>query len=246
MRKPILKVSLFGLVLLMIPAPRSMAIDIVISADPTETGRGRGLKARFHNVATVDGVSVDLVGKILSQTTNNTNQFRQLGDDFKFLLQDGEPGEVRSATVRWTFYESGTSNPVSFEDLALTIDDLDDFAGRTESIETEDAVSYTVNDPTNVVVSFVNGTLSATGSARQNTGDPESAVKMFIESGSSFVITYTSPFYSEGDAGFIHDGDGDFVFSNPAVGLFYTYFFTNNEEEPVTIDFSDGLPDGLT
>lgn len=238
-------IGLISVVLVMIPAPAALAIEIIISEPPTLTGKGRGLKARFHDVATVDGNSIDLFARILDQSTNKTNEFEAVGDDFKFEFHDGRRGENRWATVEWTFYESGSRRPVVVENLALTIDDLDAFSSRTESFETNDALSHALNDPTDVIVSNTGSTLTATGSSRMEPGNPESAVMMIMRPGSSFVITYRCKFNQAADAGFVHDGDGDFIFDNLAVRLFYTYHFDNGEEIPVSIDFSTDLAPGL-
>ena len=103
------------------------AVEVAATVDPILSGTGPNLTARFPNVASVDGQNVDLYGQILSQTTNKTNTFWQgppwgLPGDFVFQFLEGVPGEVRSATVRWTFYLSGTNTPISVSGLSLTIE----------------------------------------------------------------------------------------------------------------------------
>ncbi len=233
------------------------AVEVAATVDPILSGTGPNLTARFPNVASVDGQNVDLYGQILSQTTNKTNTFWQgppwgLPGDFVFQFLEGVPGEVRSATVRWTFYLSGTNTPISVSGLSLTIDDLDNGGSRHESFDTEDATSFTLNDPTNITANLVNGNVSivSSGGVEQNPGDPEAAARLDFRDGSSFTITYHVTFGSADRSAFHHDGEGDFTFDDPVntpvpptpPRIYYTYRFENDTESPVAMSFNDRAP----
>ena len=222
------------------------AIDIQATGNPVVTGSGANMTALWSNVAEVDGQSVDLFAEIISHTGAESYVMVTEDGDFKFQFIDGTAGENRSATLRWTFYLSGTNTPATIPSLAFTIDDLDD-QSRHESLSTNDAYDYTVNDPTELAHSMTGGTVTASGAGgiAHNSGDPKAAVKLLFTEKSSIVITYNTEFDGATASAFHHDGNGDFVFDSPPVQLYYTYDLTNNEEDEYSVDFINTLPDGL-
>ncbi len=234
----------------------TLAIDVTATAAPVISGTGVDLTARFPNVATVNGQSIDLHAQILSQTTNKTNTFWHDADlgDFVFQFLEGETGEVRSATVRWTFYESGSNNPVSLGDISLTIDDLDHGDSRHESLESSDISSFTLNDPTNLTTQIVasNVSVASAGGVEQNPGEPEAAVRLAIQN-ASFTIIYHVTFGTADRSAFHHDGSGTFSFTNPTTTpvpnplsrIYYTYQFDNTTDSPVPMQFNDRAPSGF-
>lgn len=238
------------------------AVEVVINvtSDPIESGSGPNLTGRYQNVATVNGTSVDLFGEVLSQTTNKTNDFWQgapwaLPGDFVFSFNDMVIGETRAATVRWSFYEAGTTIPVVFSEFSITVDDLDNVAsggdGRTETISSGDAASYTTDSSTNLAINNSGGELSATGGTNQNPGEAAGTITYHFANRSSFTMTYHTEPNGAVNSAFHHNGRGDFVFDDPVdtnlpVRLQYTYDFTNDENVPVTIAFVTALPAGIT
>ena len=160
-------VALFAITVTCGLAPRAAAVEITMPSQPIKTGSGANQTARYQNVATIDGTSVDLFAEITSQGNNDTNRLDMEDNDAVFQFLYGFGG---TATIRWTFFESGTTTPVTIDDFTFTIDDLDDFSVRTEALSTADAVGYTVNDPTNVSVTVSGSTFTAMGSADQNSG----------------------------------------------------------------------------
>ncbi len=234
-------------------------VSVYVTGDPIQTGSAANLKARFQNVATMNGTSVDLLGEVVSQTTNKTNNFWQGGvwaqpGDFVFSFNNMVIGEPRQATVRWTFLESGTSTPVVFDEFTITIDDLDHKLsggdGRIETVTTSNAISYTVDTLTNLSVNRTANALTATGSANQNPGDKDGAIRYRFLQLSSFTMTYQTEPRGATNSAFHHDAHGSFKFDDPVdtnigVQLYYTYHFENEEDVPVTVDFSSTLPAGL-
>ncbi|MGK0187069.1 MAG: hypothetical protein ACI9R3_002855 [Verrucomicrobiales bacterium] len=245
----------------------SMAEPVTATAQaaPTKNGSAANLTGRWSNVATVDGTSVDLLAEILSQSSGNTNDFWTPGDDVAFSFKNGLAGEVRTATVRWTWLEHGTNIPVRIAGLTVTIDDLDDGGGRHESLVTSSARRYTLNRTTilDAAVDDSSLTLTATGGNDLSSGDADGAVKLEMSTASSFTITYRTTFSANLDSSaYHHDLDGDFVFAEPkeskiaatAPHVYFTYNLSNTEgggyydaDNPtgLEIDFFDSLPDGF-
>ena len=237
------------------------AIDLVIQEDPITAGTGNGYTARFPAVATVDGRSVDLFAEIVSQSQPGvTHTLRRAGNDFVFLLNPTSPAgmfgggtpEVRQATVRYTFFSSGTSTPVTVPDFAITIPDFDGYDTRRDTVKTTDSVGYTLDQPTNVSVGTAGPEVTLAGTAMQFSlsPQPEAAAKLRFAGRSSFSIDYTSEDSLGVPADFSHDGNREFAFLQPQytaspVRIYYTFSYTNNETDPVLMAFCDQLPEGL-
>ncbi|MGK0187070.1 MAG: hypothetical protein ACI9R3_002856 [Verrucomicrobiales bacterium] len=235
------------------------AIDIVATSAPIVTGSGAGMTARYENVATQDGISLDVFAEILTYSPAGLAcVFRSVDDDMMFQFRNGVTGMQRNASIRWTFYENGTTTPVTVTGLTLTVDDLDNLPTRQESLVTSNASGFDLNDPTNVTATLVGSTITAAGGIEQNSGDPEGAVKLYFTSVSSFVIDYQTIHGSALVSAYHHDGDSDFTFGNPVhtpvpqpfdcsyPRIYYTYNFNNDGYFPVLTTFSNRLPSGMT
>ncbi len=260
--KPV-KATLGSLVLLLLisSAPGTKAADTVINANtsPIKTGSGANLKGRFQNVTTVDGKNVDLLGEIISQSTTKTNDFWNgapwaLPGDFVFSFKDMVIGESRQAVVRWSFFEAETNIPIAVPQFSLTLDDLDKKygggSGRIETVSSTDAEGYTIDASSNLNANASGETISATGGANQNPGDPEGTIKLHFKSLTSFTMTYATEPQGADTSAFHHDGGNDFVFDDPeykelSPRLYYTYNLTNDDGNPIEVGFFDDLPAGL-
>ena len=155
--------------------------------------------------------------------------------------------------MRYSFVDSKTSAPVTVPDFAFTIADLDGYNLRGDSVTTSESYGYTLNDPTNVVVTASGTEVSFRGSKNQRmvSSQPEGAVRLRFANRSSYTLTYTSKNRAPLPADFIHDGNGDFAFTKPVYTsspkcLYYTFSYKNKEAGPVWMKFYDQLPEGLS
>ena len=132
------------------------------------------------------------------------------------------------------------------------LDHLDDYPsfgnGRTETVSTTVAHSNTVDSSTNLAVNQSGETLTVTGGA--NPGDSDGAIGYRFSNLSTFTMTYHTEPHGAINSAFHHDGHGAFVFDDPEetplpTRLYYTYSLTNDEDDPIEIDFFDDLPPGL-
>jgi hypothetical protein len=247
--------SLLALALTLILAACSnlAAFDIIVTEDPVLSGTKSQPEARYKNVATVNGMKIDLVGVVLSVDSDMENIFERSGNDFAFRMLDGAFGESRYASVKWSFYYAGTNFPYSIPQMALTIDDIDGYGYRWEEISTPDAFGFIQNNPSNVNVSTNGKTISAAGTAEQSIGDPSSAVTFYFSEKNSIVIHYCAQFGYQGieSSVFNHDGNNEFKYTTPPTPpsvpdeLYYTYHFSNPGTTGITVDFVNSLPDNL-
>lgn len=237
---------------------QAAAVDITANTPPIVTGSGVGMTARFPNVGTLDGTSLDVFAEILSYSpAGKPCVFDVVDDDMFFQFTGGSTGMERNATIRWTFFESGTSTPVTIPNFSFTVDDLDNLPTRRESLTTANATGFELNNPTNVTAALAGSTVTATGGIEQNSGDPEGAVKLHFASKSSVQISYNTIHGSALVSAYHHDGNDEFSFPNPEYTpmpkpldcslprLYYTYHFHNNGYVPVLTNFSNKLEEGM-
>ena len=176
-----------------------------------------GTTAVWENAGTLGGTSIDLRATVTSLTTlGGLPFFGTLGDDAFFqLTQQG------NATLRWEIFASGTNQTVyAVGSPEFRIADIDGIGGvvntrESTSPQLNGLTSYTVSNPTNLVVSVSAGGLQASGTQDQN-GESTSLVGYVWSNVSSWDVTYNlhinDPFIQ---ARFLHDGDGDFTFVSP-------------------------------
>ena len=203
-----------------------------------------GLKARYPNVATINGQVVDVIGEVLTYssgqytTINSTvyprfdNFANTVGGVTTNLARFGvgvptNPGSVTS-TVRWTVVKTGTSTPFVFQG-SFTVGDIDFDAtnGLTESITTSkaDLYSYKLSGPTSTTPTSISVTNSANTIRFQGTQnqpgfagvDPSFAVALAYVGVSSFQITYSlnKTSTAANTANFPLDGEGGIAFVDP-------------------------------
>ncbi|MEZ0538345.1 beta strand repeat-containing protein [Fibrella arboris] len=193
------------------------------TAPSSNTGTGANKLARYSNVATLNGQSIDMIADVLSYTTTSSTltttepvNFSNVGSQAQFQLF----GSNSTATVRWTAVKSGTNIPVPFQ-ASFTVGDLDRIttsgSTRLEGIEVKrsELYSYKLNTPTNT--SLVNGAsiVRFQGTIEQSSGaSPQFAVALSFVGVSSFDIVYTKNGTETNAqaAGFTFDGNGSIVF----------------------------------
>jgi large repetitive protein len=184
---------------------------------------GTGAVARWTNVATINGVQVDLVATV-GQITNASGvrfnapgQGGTLNDDFGILLVSSAGAGNATAVVNWTLVRTGTTTLVS-SDVTFTVADIDGVSAteRRESVivSTDTLSSYQASGGSRVVFDPLStpGIVTAYGTADES-GAAESGARFNWLNTSGFQITYSLNRANSAGATqalFNHDGDLDF------------------------------------
>ena len=218
--------------------------SFTFTAPSSNTGSGTSKVARYSNVATINGQSVDIIGRVLSYTTSNglpvttlsPVNFSNAGTQAQFILY----GANSQATVRWTVVLSNTNTPVPFQGT-FTVGDIDKITSTVTGNRLEGVVipksvlySFKLNVPANTTTIDQGNAYRFEGTAEQSTGDsPQYAVALSFVGLSSFDITYTkngTEAETQG-AGYTFDGSNAIVFDNTTTCT------------PVLDSDGDGIPD---
>ena len=194
---------------------------ISTTAQPTVTGAGGvGTTVVWANAGTVGGVAVDLRATVTAFVPGfagaTTPIFGTVGDNpYAQLTQQSE------VTLKWEIFQAGTNFAIqAFGAPNWTIKDIDGIGGvpnTRESIapDLRNLQSYTLDNPTNIQVTFVAGDARAAGTQDQNS-ESTSAVAFQWSDVQSWEITYrlwiNDPLIQ---ARFEHDGNGNFAFVAP-------------------------------
>ncbi len=199
----------------------------------TVTGGGVGTKARYSNVATLNGQAIDVIGEVLTYSGTATTTYPRfdnyLATNGAYLARYAIAGTSTApagltSTVRWSFVKSGTNTPVPIQG-SFTVGDIDNdqTSGSTtlESIivKKSDLYSYKLSLPTNtsVISTTASPTIRFQGTQNQpgiDGIDPAFTVALAYVGVSSFQITYSKVGTSTGTANFPFDGEGGIVFTN--------------------------------
>ena len=198
---------------------------------------GVGATARWANAATLpDGRAVDLKATIVSLSTGDGVQFNRPGigangDDPTFLLRDLQiastgNGNGASVEIRWELVLAGTDQALP-ANVQFTIEDIDGVGGRPNSRETVSASTaglayYTRERQSNIAFTSALDRITASGTQNENTDtsqpvSPQSAATFDWSAVSQWTLTYTLAANNgvTTNAQFFHDGDADFVYTDP-------------------------------
>ncbi len=219
----------------------------------TVNADGVGETARFSNVATVDGQSVDLIGIVIdaqmldangdptgadsNPKLSNTNPDAAGGDGTANVTFQGNS----TVTMKWVVVEAGTDTPV-VGDFAVLINDLDGNGSMTTyervSVNKDQLDSYTTGSDgtqqSNIVVSedSTTGTLTFQPNDRDPGAPgaaPDNSVALTFSNTSEFVIEYER----------LNDG------GNVGLdGTFTSDFFTDSETVDTNLDFANRFTEG--
>ncbi|MEM9216352.1 MAG: DUF4347 domain-containing protein [Cyanobacteria bacterium P01_F01_bin.150] len=204
----------------------SDSIALVFPTDPTlESGSpttGVGKTVRYSNVGVTDsGNMLDMLATIMSVTGNDVEFEGGEGDgnDFKLSLSpDGNTGAV-TAVIQYRFVETGTNSLLDIPELEFVVQDLDNGDFFQETIQTSDISGFTLDAPGLTTVNQMeSGGIHSFGGTIDNNSATSStaATQLLFNTISSFQVTYTSDFKRTGSSsGYVHNGDGTFVFTNP-------------------------------
>jgi large repetitive protein len=193
---------------------------ISVSSAPTVTGAGvAGTIGLWTNAGFLGTDAIDLRATVVSVTgTAVVGLTLGTGDDPRVTITG-----VGSALIRWEVFKSGTNQTViAIGDPNFLIRDLDGIGGVGASVEGAAADltglnSYTTNSPTNLVLTNDTIQIRADGTLGQTAADQAAWVKFNWLNRSAWESTYFCFNASAGTRFYDHDGDGDFVFSNPIV-----------------------------
>ncbi|MFD2574650.1 beta strand repeat-containing protein, partial [Spirosoma soli] len=214
-----------------------------------------GRTARYPNVATINGQSVDMIGQVLTYTgvadatyprfdvVTNANSQARLA---RFAINGG----VASSTVRWTVVRTGTTTPVPFQG-SFTIADIDNnlTSGITESVTVgnNDLYSYKLSSPTNTSVTTPTASTIRFQGTQDQPGtdgvDPAFTVALAYVGVSSFDITYAKTGATTNTANFPMDGQGGIVFTTTTC---VPVLDTDGDGVANAVDIdddNDGIPD---
>ncbi|WP_460948300.1 DUF7927 domain-containing protein [Okibacterium endophyticum] len=167
---------------------------------------GVGSTARYENVTVIDGVAVDMVVEVTAGTLSSTGFFFAGGDDPAWNVN-------ANGTVRYSFYEAGTTTPVDIN-AVFTVNDMDGTPDTTDEVSTWDAddlAAYAITQGSRVVIAESGGSVTFTGHGLNN-GDPVSRFQVVLEGKSTFEVKWQG----SSNAGFSFDGDGDIGIQPPA------------------------------
>ena len=189
-----------------------------VSAPVLSGGTGVNATGLWENAGTVGGTAIDVRATVISEAipASANLTFARFGNDLIVRMYS-----IAEVTVRWEVLQAGTTIPVSGEPTFL-VQDLDGAGGLPESVESVAAglaglVSYTVETPTNIVVTNINSTVRASGTLSQALGDKVGWISYSWTGVDSWEVTYESYVASQRD--FIHDGNGSLSFDIPNVIL---------------------------
>jgi choice-of-anchor A domain-containing protein len=219
-------------------------------------GNGRTV-ATYSNIATVDGEGVDLTAELVSEAPAAAKLFSSENGALTFAFTGGGAGQTQVATVRYSFYKQGTSEMISLDDVQILVDGLADGNGNVCSMFTADAVSYTVEENTRLLVESTASGLEVLGLQSENPTTPATSNRIQIDFGTcqELTISYGCDFQSTSPAQFSISGSKSGSFFAPLTtplvdisgpqSIYYTYDFQNSAPVQIPVDFADELPDGL-
>ena len=186
--------------------------------DTTGTG-GVGSTARYTGVTVVDGVAVDMVVELLAGQLNpgsggSVNGFvgtqpgsgSSLGPQSAGWFLDG------NATIRYSFYETGTTTPIAVSG-AFTVNDLDGppASQETMTFDAADLASYAVTQGSAVDIDESGGQVEFVGNGDWS-GDPESRFQVVLDGVTDLEVASTGG----GNTGLGFNGNGALSIQPPA------------------------------
>ena len=176
---------------------------------------GVGYTALWANAGTVGGSAIDLRATVVALSASTVSFITQ-GDDASIVLNGGA-----TVTIKWEIFAAGTSQTVvAVGSPNFRITDIDGVAGVPGSRETvtpqlNGLTGYTIDSPTNLVVTTSGAGVQVAGTQNQN-NEPTSLTAFTWQNVSSWQVGYTlNPASGFANAVFRHDGDGDFLFVAP-------------------------------
>ena len=206
------------------------ALNISVSSQPVQTGGSNtGAVGLWTNAGTIGGVAIDIRATVISADPGATVTFASAigfydaahtlkADDMWVQLTSG------SATVKWEIFQSGTNQTLAaVGDPNFRISDIDGSGGAIPAAPTVEVeavapdlhglTSYTLDSPTNLNATIINGDILVRGTQNQN-AEPTSLVAFNWTKVTSWDVTYTAV-AGWGGRNFFHDGNGDFKFVSP-------------------------------
>ncbi|MDP3951829.1 GEVED domain-containing protein [Microbacterium sp.] len=195
------------------------ALTFAAPTEATGTG-GPGSSVRYANATVVNGVAVDMLAETLDGAMNPANAQPNgftVGNGGVIGTDDAQWQINRGATIRYSFVEAGTDEPVNINGV-LTVSDMDGATGagpERATFNATDLAGFAVTTGSSVQIAEDADNITFTGVGNWN-GDPESRFQVVIENLSSFDVQWDGGINS----GFGFDGDGDLSIDPPACSDF--------------------------
>lgn len=218
------------------------------------TALGVGGTATWSNGGTVGGSLVDIRATVLSLGPGDSIFFEDpstIGsDDLSFLLFSEGTGFPAEVNIQWEIVLAGTSIAAT-GDINLTVSDIDGIGGVPNTRETvlpqlNGLTSYGHETLTNIVFSVAAGQVTASGTQNQN-GETSSAANFTWSNVSSWDVTYRVDANAVTPAArFLHDGDGDLVFSNLQNNYLLELDNDSNDSTAAGFDYSGSYTENGT
>ncbi|MEL7048931.1 MAG: DUF4347 domain-containing protein, partial [Pseudomonadota bacterium] len=196
------------------------SIDFPVAANVGET-------AVWSGAGTIGATLVDIHATVVSASAGTTVFFDTNGDDPEVDVETGPGTNSGEVTIRWEIFQAGT-NIAAVGAPSITISDVDG-DGAPFTVETvipslEGLQSVTTASATDINVQTQNGTVSASGTRRDDGVPPfdpnfapggptrdAAAVTFTWSDTTSWEVTYRVD-TANALRVFLHDGDGDFAF----------------------------------
>lgn len=174
--------------------------------DNVGTGEA-GSTARYPNVSVVNGTPVDMIVEVVAGQMSPTSAAPTgflVGSGGIFDTDDAQWQINRDATIRYSFYEAGTTEPIAVNSV-FTVSDMDGGANsESATFAAADLADYAISSGSSVRITEQGGDVVFTGSGNWN-GDPESRFQVVLEDTTTFEVHWQGATNS----GFGFDGDGD-------------------------------------
>lgn len=216
------KKSKLALMLAVCSSPALSSIDLQFSGLPVVTGNGvAGTSALWRNVASLNGTDLDMVIRVLSNSsvpTQDSLDFVTDGDNARVVLKGPESQSVR---VAYEFYVSNTFAP-NAGGTSLTIPfqgSFQTFIGKNQQILTvnpSDLAAYTVEQNSQLNIDNSSSQeLRFSSSVTASFSSSISGIKFAFQPTKSFELTLLKlNDIADNLANFDFDGNGDFSFDS--------------------------------
>lgn len=189
------------------------------AVDLTGAG-GPGTTATYRNVTVVGGVLVDMKITLLAGDLQESSpgglppNGLGVGDGAGIIDEDDARWQInRDATLRYEFFEAGTSAPIEVS-AVFTANDMDGPNTESATFTAADLVGYAVTQGSAVTIEESGGNVVFHGGALSN-GDPGSRFQVAFKDKSAFEVRWRGGVGS----GFGFDGDGDLSIQTPACSV---------------------------
>lgn len=178
------------------------------AADLTGTGNV-GSTARYRNVTVVDGVAVDMFVEVIAGKMRSAGSGGAPPNGFWTFAPDDAAWQIDpAATLRYSFYEAGTTTPIEVN-AVFTVGDLD--SPESATFSAGDLAGYAVTSGSTVTIVESGANIIFDGTSDGNLEVTQRFQVVFEE-----TSTFQAQWAGFNGSGFGFDGDGDTGIQPPA------------------------------